>query len=386
MRPPTHPEETPPKMPLRPSTHRALLLVTMMLAASAAAPAQTTPPPKADAPLTSAQRHAVVDTLARELRARYVYPERAEPMARQLVDRARRGAYDGAATVGALGEMLDKDLREVGQDGHMRVRFMPQVQPEPPGEQPRATREEVAEARAEAARQGYGVTRVQRLPGNIGYLDLRGFGPTEFVAPAYDAAMLLLAGTDALVLDLRNNGGGSPSSVSYLLSHFFAEDDERHLNDIYDRPTNRTRSYFTMPIGAPRYLKPIAVLTSKNTFSGGEECAYDLQTQKRATLYGETTGGGAHPGGMVALGEGLAAFVPTGRPINPVTGKDWEKVGVAPEVALPAADALKAAYLALLEQRDKALPAGAEGRDELTAALAKARAGTADLPPYTPRR
>jgi hypothetical protein len=372
-------------MPIRPTARRALLLAAMTLFTSGAL-AQAAPPMKADAPVTRDQRQAIVDTLARELRQRYVYPERAEPMARQLVERARRGAYDGAATVGALGELLDKDLREVGQDGHMCVRFLPEVPPEPPGGPPKATREEVAQARLETARIGWGVTRVQRLPGNIGYLDLRGFGPTEFVAPAYDAAMLLLAGTDALVLDLRNNGGGVPSSVSYLLSHFFAEDDERHLNDIYDRPTNKTRSFFTMPIGAPRYLKPIAVLTSKNTFSGGEECAYDLQTQKRATLYGETTGGGAHPGGMVALGQGLAAFVPTGRPINPVTGKDWEKVGVVPEVALPAADALKAAYLALLEQSDKATPADADGRDELTAALAKARAGTADLPPYTPRR
>ena len=123
-------------------------------------------------------------------------------------------------------------------------------------------------------------------------------GRYEFrvVAPGYDAAMRLLGGTDALVLDLRNNGGGEPTSVSYLLSHFFAEGDERHLNDIYDRPTNTTREYRTMPIGAPRFLRPIAVLTSKATASGGEECAYDLQTQQRATLYGETTMGAANPG------------------------------------------------------------------------------------------
>jgi C-terminal processing protease CtpA/Prc len=127
------------------------------------------------------------------------------------------------------------------------------------------------------------------------------------------------------------------------------------------------------------------VLTSKNTFSGGEECAYDLQTQKRAKLYGETTGGAAHPGEMVALGHGLTAFVPTGRPINAVTKKDWETVGVAPDVSLPAAEALNAAYLALLEQSLKEMQDPHE-RDQLKDVLTRARAGKIDLPIYTPRR
>ncbi len=349
--------------------------------AALAAPAE----PRPDAPLTTADRREIVETLTQQLRSRYVYPERAEPVAARLSQRSAQGAYEGAATVAAMGEALNRDLRERDEDRHFRVEFDPDVQPAPGGEPPKPTREEIERDRAQAARMGYGITRVQRLPGNIGYLDLRGFGPTEFVAPGYDAAMRLLGGTDALVLDLRNNGGGEPTSVSYLLSHFFAEGDERHLNDIYDRPTNTTREYRTMPIGAPRYLRPIAVLTSKTTASGGEECAYDLQTQQRATLYGETTMGAANPGEMVALGHGLAAFVPTGRAINAVTKKDWEKVGVAPDMKLPAAEALKAAYLALLEQRVREVKEPGE-LGQLQGILAKARAGTIDLPVYTPRR
>ncbi|HEX5684488.1 MAG TPA: S41 family peptidase [Ideonella sp.] len=356
------------------------------LALCAAACAQPTPAPTPDAPLSATQRKAIVDTLAQNLRSRYVYPERIEPVAKQLQARAAKGAYDGAQTVEAMGEALNKDLREFGDDRHFRVEFDPGVEPVPAGAEPsKPTRAEVERERLQTSRMAYGITRLQRLPGNIGYLDLRGFGPTEFVAHGYDAAMLLLGGTDALVLDLRNNGGGEPQSVSYLLSHFFAEGDERHLNDIYDRPTNTTREYRTLPLARPRYTKPIVVLTSKNTFSGGEECAYDLQTQKRATLYGETTGGAANPGEMVALGHGLAAFVPTGRAINAVTKKDWEKVGVVPDVALPAADALKAAYLALLEQRvrEEKTP---EELGLLKSVLARAQAGAIDLPPYTPRR
>lgn len=363
---------------------RAIALATFALCSAAGA--QPAPNDfKPDAPLSAAQRKAIVDTLAQNLRTRYVYPERIEPVAKQLQARVAKGEYNSAQTVEAMGEALNKDLREIGKDRHFRVAFDPEVEPAPAGDPPKPTREEIDRERAQAARMAYGITRVQRLPGNIGYLDLRGFGPTEFVAAGYDAAMLLLGGTDALVLDLRNNGGGSPASVTYLLSHFFAEGDERHLNDIYDRPMNSTREYWTLPISGPRYTKPITVLTSKNTFSGGEECAYDLQTQKRATLYGETTGGAANPGEMVALGHGLAAFVPTGRAINAVTKKDWEQVGVVPEVKLPAADALNAAYLALLEQRVHEVK-DPEELDQLKDVLTRAQAGKIDLPVYTPRR
>ncbi|MEK8030385.1 S41 family peptidase [Ideonella sp. DXS29W] len=354
-------------------------------AATHAAPPDSAPPSPRQT-IDGAQQRAIVGELARQLRRRYVYPDRIEPVARELESRAARGAYDSATTVEAMGQALDKDLRTLGNDRHFRVEFDPEVEPVTDGaEAPKPTRDEIEQGREQAIRMGYGVSRVQRLPGNIGYLDLRGFGPAEFVSPGYDAAMLLLRGTDALVLDLRNNGGGSPMSVSYLLSHFFAEGDERHLNDIYDRPTNTTREYWTMAIGSPRYTKPIAVLTSSITFSGGEECAYDLQTQKRAKLYGETTGGAANPGEMIALGHGLAAFVPTGRAINAVTKKDWEGVGVTPDVQTPAAEALKAAYLALLEQRVQEPMAPTE-RDQLQDVLARARAGKIDLPVYTPRR
>jgi hypothetical protein len=368
---------------VRTARHTLTAVVFLGCAAAGAQPAPTELQP--DAPLSAAERLTIVDTLARQLRSRYVDPDRIEPVAARLVARAGQGAYDGAGTVAAMGEALDRDLREFGGDRHFRVEFDPDVTLTTALEPERPSAAEIVRMREQAARMGYGITRLQRLPGNIGYLDLRGFGPTEFVAHAYDAALQLLGGTDALVLDLRHNGGGSPSSVSYLLSHFFAEGDERHLNDIYDRPTNTTREYWTVPIGGPRYTRPIAVLTSKNTFSGGEECAYDLQTQQRATLYGETTGGGANPGDMVALGHGLAVFVPSGRAINPVTHRDWEQVGVKPEVALPAADALKAAYLALLEQREREVKDPHE-HDDLKALLARARSGGVDLPVYTPRR
>ena len=282
-----------------------------------------------------------------------------------------------------MSEALTKDLVEIGNDKHFRVVFDPSYTPPPAGKL-LPTSEEVASYRQEMSRMAYGIDRVQRLPGNVGYLEVRGFGPALIVGAAYTNAISLLSGTDALVLDLRRNGGGEPESVAHLLSHFFAEGDERHLNDIYSRPTNATREYWTNPAVTVRYTKPIHVLTSSQTFSGGEEAAYDLQTQKRATLIGETTGGGANPGDNVALGHGLVAFIPTGRAINPITKTNWEHVGVKPDVAVPAAAAMKTAYLAILTDL-AAKATDPDERESFKDTLARAQKDEIDLPKFVPR-
>jgi C-terminal processing protease CtpA/Prc len=188
-----------------------------------------------------------------------------------------------------------------------------------------------------------------------------------------------------VIVDLRRNGGGEPSSVAHLLSHFFAPGDVRHLNDIYTRPTDATQQYWTNPSVPVRYTGPVYVLTSKRTFSGGEEAAYDFQTQKRATLVGETTGGGANPGDFIAIAEGFGAFIPTGRAINPVTGTNWEHVGVKPDVAVPAADALRTAHAAALREALEKKQDKAE-RAELQELIGKVVADKLDAPVYTPRR
>ncbi len=322
---------------MRPST--VLVLPALML---------TLPAQEASAPVTPAQRKAVVEALAQALKTQYVFPEVAETTGKALLAKAAKGSYDGATTARAFAEALSKDLRDQGKDGHFRVRFDPEFKPREEDDKP-PTKEELTELRTQAARRAFGIARVEQLPGNVGYLDVRGFGPTEFVGPAFSAALSILSGTEALILDLRQNGGGDPESVAYLVSHFFPEGDSRHLNSIYNRPRDTTRQYWTSPTVGPRYTGPVYVLTSARTFSGGEECAYDFQTQKRATLVGETTGGGANPGHPVALGHGFNAFIPTGRAINPVTKTNWEHVGVKPDVAVPAAEALKVAHTAILK-------------------------------------
>jgi C-terminal processing protease CtpA/Prc len=184
------------------------------------------------------------------------------------------------------------------------------------------------------------------MAGDIAYIEILSFAarPREV---RDETARIMGAAADAraLIIDLRGNGGGSPFTVALVSSYLFGPVPV-HLNSLYNRPENRTDDFFTDP-GVPGRKfgpdKPIYVLTSSRTFSGAEEFAYNLQTRKRATIVGETTGGGANPGNGVPLPYGLTLFVPTGRAINPITKTNWEGVGVKPDVAVPASDALEAA-------------------------------------------
>jgi C-terminal processing protease CtpA/Prc len=210
---------------------------------------------------------------------------------------------------------------------------------------------ERAEARLYGQRLNFGFERVERLPGNVGYLELRSFGfDTSDVADVAAAAFDFLANTDALIIDVRRNGGGSPHMVAQVSSYLFGPEPV-HLNSLYWRPGNRTDDFYTQrQVKGTRYGpdKLLYVLTSRNTFSGAEEFSYNLQTRKRATIVGDTTGGGAHPGGMQRVTDHFAVWVPTGRAINPITKTNWERVGVRPDVAVASDQALTTAHLAAL--------------------------------------
>ncbi|HET6329233.1 MAG TPA: S41 family peptidase [Holophagaceae bacterium] len=349
------------------------LLLTPALVAQA--------PPSA--PIDAAGRKAALETLSQKLKANYVFPEVAVKLAAAIQAKAVKGGYDGATTTTAFAEALGMDLRELGNDRHFRVIADPHFKDDDGGDK-LPTKEELAQGHQEAASNAFGIEKLDRLPGNVGYVEIRGFGPPEFVGAAYGAAVSLLAGSDAVIIDLRRNTGGAPESVAFLMSHFFPEGDNRHLNDIYDRPSNSTQQFWTDPSVGPRFTGPVYVLTSRRTFSGGEECAYDFQTQKRGILVGETTGGGANPVSPMSLGQGLVLFNPTGRGINPVTKTNWEHVGVKPDLAVPAADALKTAHAAALKviiQNAK----DPDDRQQLEALLGRVEKGEPEKPNYAPR-
>jgi C-terminal processing protease CtpA/Prc len=307
-------------------------------------------PPGPDLTIDSATRAAVIDLMLKELNETYVFPETAKKMEADMRSRLAANEYDSVTSARAFAEKLTADLQSVSKDKHLRVRYSYDVLPS------RQDRREPTEAEIEQSkwfnkRVNYGFTKVERLDGNIGYIDLRGFNDHEAGAETVAAAMTFLQNTDALIFDLRQNGGGNPAMIALISSYLFG-DKPVHLNDLYWRKDNRTDEFWTKPESAKIKFpnKDLYVLTSNYTFSGAEEFSYNLKNLKRATIVGETTGGGAHPGGMVRLSDHFGVFIPVGRAINPVSKTNWEGTGVEPDIKLPKEQALKTAYLMALNK------------------------------------
>ena len=302
--------------------------------------------PRVDATM----RRQVLDGVVRELNARYVFPDVAKQIEVALRDPAVTAAFDGIEDGNAFADQLTRRLQALSNDKHIRLRFSAQPVPDPVGGAPSAA--EIEADRVAERQRNFGVERVERLPGNIGYLELRGFAPAEWAGEAIAAAMTLVAHTDALIVDLRRNGGGDPATVALLSSYLFSE--RTHLNDMHWREGNRVEQFWTQDwVPGPRFgaSKPVYVLTSSRTFSGAEEFSYNLKNLKRGTIVGETTGGGAHPGDMFKIATHFRMFVPGGRAVNPISNSNWEGRGVEPDVKVRADDALRVAQIALLQRR-----------------------------------
>ncbi|MGD0144971.1 MAG: S41 family peptidase [Rhizomicrobium sp.] len=236
--------------------------------------------------------------------------------------------------------------RLVKTDSHFNFRWSP------PGETPaeNIAGPNNAAADREAAAANYGFDAVQRLPGNIGYIRMNAFAAfdpkltgakTPAARRAAEAALTFLQNTDAVIFDIRENGGGSPAMIDLLLSGFFG-DKPVLLNRFYRRKNDQTVDFTTLAnfAGKRRPDVPLYVLVSGSTGSAAEEFAYDVQTQKRGTLIGETTYGGANPGDVFDAGDGFTVFISTGAAVNPITGTNWDKIGVKPDIAVASADAL----------------------------------------------
>ena len=288
------------------------------------------------------------------LRANYVFPEQAGQAATAIEARLEAGEYDDLDEI-TLTEQLTRDLQEITGDRHLRV---------VPGGGPGPRRQRIGEpeepkdheARRLAMRRmgrldNFGIRQVERLDGNVGYLDVRRVAVPANAGPAIGAAMELVAGTYALIIDLRHNGGGAPEGVVFWCSYLL---DERptHLNDIFHADTGETRQFWALPyVPGTRYLdRPVFVLTSGRTFSGGEDFAYTLQALGRATVVGETTGGGAHPTRGFPISAAVHIGIPFARSVNPVTGTNWQGTGVVPDVPADAERAYDVAYARALEK------------------------------------
>ena len=271
----------------------------------------------------------------------YVFPDVAKRMGDSLRARNARGAYESYANAISFSAKLNDEVRALSRDKHMRVNYSVRPFPSRQGPPRAPSPEDSARMRSQMDALNCGFVKVEQLEGNVGYVKFNGFFDVDACAATASAAMNFVAGTRALIVDLRENGGGSPAMVAYISSYLFSS--RTHLNDLWERETGKTEEYWTRDDVPGRRFggeKPVYVLTSARTFSGAEEFSYNLQSLKRATIVGETTGGGAHPVSGRRIDEHFMIGVPFARAINPITHTNWEGVGVEPNIKVPAADAL----------------------------------------------
>jgi len=311
-------------------------------------------PSKSDPTIDAATKLQVLESLFKELNQRYVFPEAAKKMEAEIRARLKNNEYDSITDGREFSKKVTADLRLISSDKHLNVFFSAEplpVQDSPgkPSEQEQRTEEFMMKI------NNYGFARAENLPGNIGYIELRGFVYPQYGAETLAATMNFVANSDALIFDLRQNMGGEPEMVALICSYLF--DAPVHLNDIYNRETGKTQEFWTQKtVAGKKFLgKNVYILTSGRTFSAAEEFTNDLKVLKRVTVVGETTLGGANPGMMIRLSEHFQVYMPNERAINPVTKTNWEGTGIEPDIKVSKELALKTAYLlALNNSREKA--------------------------------
>ena len=283
--------------------------------------------------LDDAARTKVITQVAGVLERFHVDAKTGKALSRDVRKRAARGDYRSLMYPEDFARRLTRDLREVGKDKHLELRFSYAIQPTgPPARNPDA------DSRMRAGNCGF--EKAEHLRPNIGYLKFNFFGDPEVCAPTASAAMNFLADSDLLILDLRDNNGGMGDMVTFVASYLFAK--RTHLSDGFRRADDVTTEHWTSPDVPGRKFadKPVFVLISKRTFSAGEALAYVLQDLKRATLIGEQTVGGSGTIEFKPIDDHFVVVVPTGSVISPVTKTTWAGSGVVPDVKVAADDAL----------------------------------------------
>ena len=291
---------------------------------------------------------STVESLAALLLDYYVFPNTAEIMKSVLLEKLNEGEFYKVESGLTLSQKIMGYMQEISSDKHLFFQFS-----EPP--LPLQLNDPIADEgiKLHQKRNNYGFEKVERLPGNIGYLVINEFVYPELAGETAVHAMSFLADTDGLIIDLRNNYGGSSFMVTFIASYLFDGSQPVHINDIYWRFYDTTQSFWSLPfVPGKRFgaSKPVYLLTSRNTGSGAEEFAYSLQAINRVKIVGEKTGGKANPGSIHRVNDHFQVFIPNGRPINPITKDNWNDIGVLPDIESYSGEAFEKAYQLLLQQ------------------------------------
>jgi hypothetical protein len=296
------------------------------------------------------QRATVIARATELLLANYVSQESAERAVTEVRARVERGEYDAITTAPQLAELLGRHLAESTGDRHVHVKVGAE-----PASDPRAasveTDAELAQLRRETEAEGFGIGKPRVLGGNIGYMAFSRFFRAEYAGGALASAMQKLGETRALIIDLRECRGGDPV-MAVLAASWFFDGRPRHWNDMLRRCDSTTTQFWTAAwLPGARYVgKPVYLLVAHRTFSAPESFAYELQQTRRATIIGEVTGGGAHPGAWFPIDDRFSIFIPLSRYVSATSGGDWEGTGVKPDVVCDGSEALERAHRLALKQ------------------------------------
>lgn len=293
--------------------------------------------------LTNEYKKETIEKLSLLIQDFYIFPDVAKKTTELIYKQFEVGYFDKCIDNETFATVLTESLQSVSKDKHMRIMV------NTPFIAPKNTLEAKSEHRmgqiSNYRSLNHGFKELKMLEGNVAYLDLRMFAPIEMAKEIADAYMKLLSLSDAIIIDLSNNGGGDPAMVQYLCSYFF--DKKLHLNSLFYREGNRTQEYWTLEKVEGKKMDdiPLFIMIGEETFSGAEEFSYNMQTQKRATLIGQISAGAANPGGTRGINENLSVFIPTGKAINPITNTSWEGIGVQPEIHTKKEDTFEQAHI-----------------------------------------
>jgi hypothetical protein len=310
--------------------------------------------------LESSTKSAIIDWICLKMNEIYVFPDVAKKMEEHIKTKLKNGDYDRISNPRSFARQLRTDLVEISHDRHFNVTCAP----EPSLRLQRPDPEEEKKRKEQRIRQwkydNYFFKKVERMDGNVGYLRFDGFANTLYAGDTAVAALQFLKHCDAIIIDLRYNGGGGADMIQLILSYFLEE--RTHINSWYIRRSDRTdQSWTSTYVPGEKLLDTdLYILTSSRTFSAAEEFTYDLKNLGRATLVGETTGGGGHMVTFERNDELKIEFkIPFNRAINPYSGDNWEAKGISPDVECPAGEALEKAYVKALEKiHEKTGPEG----------------------------
>ncbi|HEX8126607.1 MAG TPA: S41 family peptidase [Allosphingosinicella sp.] len=320
-------------------------ILAALLAAAPGASAQARPAP-AVAAAPDFDRAQVVAQVRKLIAGRYVLPERRPALDRALAEGLKSGRYD-VREPALLAQRINADLARVGQDHHLNFRYDPRkvaaMMARTADDRPDPSAFE-AQARA----NNHGVRELKLLAGNVRYLDLAGFDWIgDESAAALNSAMAFLKGGDAVIIDLRRNGGGAGQAVQHLISHFLEAG--RPLITFY-RGSEASPTLKSLPGLSTMVGKPLYVLTSGASASAAEEFVGHVAGYRLGEVFGSTTAGAAYMNGLYAVGGGFELSLSEARPVLASTGKDWERVGIAPTVETPVEAALETAHVHALRK------------------------------------